>query len=577
MRLHHVSFIVAAVCVFAVSALAQPLPDDKPVTSPLSLLEVPADGVAYHDLLVRARALHAKEDWAGAEPLLEKLVREYQRDPHVWMMLADTKEELKKWGEAVEARRRAGPLIGWDLEFANGYMIAIYQLAAGDRAACLATLREMVFERHGYFRARMYDWDELAPLRNDPEFLELIGRPDTTGWSRERGWAFDIDLVRSEILRVNPVHRSEPLPREFERIYAELKGSISKLSDEEIFFGLNRMLATLRQGHVALWADDTARTPNRYLPLRFYVFPDGLYVIGADDAHQQFVGSRVVRIGTLSGEEALRRRAEAQSVDGDMQHVWTTPSSLAETYVLRGMGAINETARVPLTIERNGRTEEVQIATLAKSMPGRQDRLVAPPPTVKPPLFLSRMSDTFWTQSLPAQRALYVQVNNLKDDPKEKLADFGLRLNGIIKREAPRNLILDIRHNNGGTTQRYGELLRTLVAFSRDANHRVYVLQGRRTFSAAGNFVTDLERLVDPVFVGEASSECCNLFGDPTGVYLPYSRIRGELTAVRWQLSTPADRRREMSPEVPVQMTAQDFFGGRDPVMEAVVRMIGKR
>lgn len=571
MRLLHVSFTAALCALTALPALGAERP------SPFTLLEVPSDGVAYHDMLVKARALHKKEEWVGAEPLLETLSRDYPRDPHVWMMLADTKEGLKKWREGAEARLRAGPLIGWDLEFANGYMLAIDQLNYGDRAACLATLRMMVFERHGFFRASMYGWDELAALRNDPEFLEIIARPDTTGWSRERGWAYDIDLLRSELIRVNPVHRSEPLPAEFERIHAGLKRDIAKLSDEEIYFGMQRMLATLHQGHIALFVDDTARTPNRYLPLRFYAFPEGLYVIGADEAHQNLVGSRIVRLGSLTAEEALKRRTDAQTVDGDMQHLWTGPSSLAETYVLRGMGAISDAARVRLVIERNGRSEEIQVDTLAKSMPGRQDRLVAPPPGVKPPLFLSRMDQTFWTETLPERRGLYVQVNNLIDSPKEPLAQFGLRLNDIIKKAAPRNLIVDIRHNNGGTTQRYGELLRTLIAYSRDPNHRVYVLMGRRTFSASGNFVTDLERLVDPVFVGEASSECCNLFGDPTSLYLPYSRVRGELTAVKWQLSTPSDRRREMSPEVPVQMTARDFFSGRDPVMDAVFRIIDRR
>ena len=139
------------------------------------------------------------------------------------------------------------------------------------------------------------------------------------------------------------------------------------------------------------------------------------------------------------------------------------------------------------------------------------------------------------------------------------------------------NLVLDLRHNNGGTTQEYPELLRSLVAFSRVPGNQVYVLIGRRSYSATGNFVTDLERLTDPVFVGEATSECCNLFGDPTDVTLPWSHVQVELTGVRWQLSSPGDRRREISPEAPVQMTAADYFAGRDPVLEAVWTLIRER
>ena len=131
-----------------------------------------------------------------------------------------------------------------------------------------------------------------------------------------------------------------------------------------------------------------------------------------------------------------------------------------------------------------------------------------------------------------------------------------------------------MRHNNGGNTFLYTELLRTLTAYARAPGKRVYALIGRRTYSASGNFVTDLERLVEPVFVGEASSECCRMHGDPTNVTLPYSRMQAELTAVTWNLSSPMDGRREMSPDLPVQLSARAYFAGEDPAMEAIARVI---
>ena len=102
-------------------------------------------------------------------------------------------------------------------------------------------------------------------------------------------------------------------------------------------------------------------------------------------------------------------------------------------------------------------------------------------------------------------------------------------------------------------------------------------LIGRRSYSATGNLVTDLERWASPVFVGEPSSECCNFHGDPSHVTLPYSRIEGELTVVRWNLSRNTfDERHEMVPHMPVVLTAKDYFVGRDPALEAVFRMIEK-
>jgi len=539
--------------------------------SPLDLLAVPADGVAYYERLSKATALYESGQWAAAGPLLEQLVRDYPRDAQTWVMLGRTQFQLGKPQQAAIANRQAGERLGWDLGTPLGYRLAMNQFAAGDKRAGMQTLRWMIFDNHGFWRSELFDRPEFAALRTDPAFLALVGKPDTSGWTREHGWRHDIDFLVEEVKRVNPVYRDRPLPAELLQRQAQLKAQVSILSDDALFFGMKRMLAPLQQGHVFLFS----YPGNRYLPVRFYAFPEGLHIVEASDAEQALVGARVLRIGTLTAEEALQRLAASQSMDGPMESLWGV-SMLAETANLRGMGAIDAGDPVTLTVQTaDGETRTVALGTSDQAPTERQDRLVAPR-GVQPPLFLSQLQRTFWTQPMPEAAALYVQVNNLLDQEDQTLAQFGKTLWTRLQDDDPANLILDLRHNNGGNTLLYPQLLRTLVAFTRQEGKRFYVLIGRRTYSAAGNFVTDLERLTDPVFVGEATSECCNLHGDPISVRLPYSGVEGELTAVKWNLSTPFDGRRELSPEVPVQLTAEAYFAGRDPVMEAVLRMIDR-
>jgi hypothetical protein len=230
---------------------------------------------------------------------------------------------------------------------------------------------------------------------------------------------------------------------------------------------------------------------------------------------------------------------------------------------------------VPLVVEGpTGVRRTVSLATLAASPPGRQDRMVAPR-GVAAPLYLSRLGEMHWELPMPEHDAMFVQMNNVVNDSDETLAAFGRRLWTVLQEKKPHHLILDLRHNNGGNTTLYAELMRTIVAFTREPDHDVYALIGRRTYSATGNFVTDLERWASPVFVGEPSSECCNLHGDPSHVTLPYSRIEGELSVVRWNLSRDVfDGRHEMVPHIPVVLSAKDYFAGKDPALEAVFRMI---
>jgi hypothetical protein len=119
-------------------------------------------------------------------------------------------------------------------------------------------------------------------------------------------------------------------------------------------------------------------------------------------------------------------------------------------------------------------------------------------------------------------------------------------------------------------------MLRTLVAHSTKDGNRLYVIIGRGLYSATANLISDLERLARPVFVGEPSSGIGNQDGDESMTVLPYSGIRAFLTSVKWQYSHPWDLRTSMVPDIPVQLTAKDYFAGRDPVMETILADIGR-
>ena len=539
--------------------------------SPVVLLQSPSDPAFYYRARERAKTLYKAEEWAKAEPLLEELTRMYPRDPDNWRMLARTKRRLDKFAEAGTATLPAQPVLGLDY----GYLVALSHLKVGNERAALDELRRTIFDRRGIVRQRLLDYyPDFAPLKDNAEFRQIVGMPDTNGWTRQSGWAHDLEFFYNEVKRVNPDYRDEPFPREFDRLYSELRQNVPNLADEEIFVGLQKMLAVLQQGHLTMWATEDARTPNRFLPLQFYVFPDGLYVIDAAEPHSELIGTRVDKIGDLTASEALRRHASAMSVDGPMGYL-ARASDLAETYYLKGLGATADTSVVDLSLTpARGPSRRVRIETAAKQLKGRQDKLIPPKGGASPPLSLKQLDEMFWHKLLPEHDALYVQINNLLSAENETLSEYGERLWSDLLKSDPKSLIVDVRHNNGGATQDYPDLLRTLIAFSRLPGKNVYVLIGRRTYSAAGNFVTDLERLADPVFIGEPTGECCNFYGDPTEVTLPYSRVQGELTAMKWNLSTPWDLRRELVPDVPVQLTAKEYFSGEDSVLQATLSLL---
>lgn len=561
------SLIVVALCLALNSGPARAQLYDPDKGSPMSLLVAPADGVAYYDLRKRAATL-VFDNVAEAEPLAEQLVRDYPRDAENWMLLGQVKRGVNKPAEAAAAFDQARAISGLRRE--PGPIAAAY-VAAGDTKTALGVLRRGVFEDRTIYRQQMFNFAPLAALRSDPEFHTITGHFDTTGVPREEGWRRDLDYLYTEALRVSPDYRNGNAPAAFTRAYDELKMRISTMSRPEFIVGINRMLAALRQGHTGMFVGDGLHQ----LPVQFYVFPEGIFIVRASAQHQSLVGTRLVSIGRTSAEEALRLVNRMQSVDGDMEYLGLGAALLRTAEFLKGSGIDIDVDAVQITVE----SAEGQRRTVTMDGPGIPGSMKLPaPPRVQPPMFLQKhLQENHWEQALPERSAVYVQLNQVLNDKDETLPAFGMRLWNVLEAKKPRNLIVDVRFNTGGSTSLYPELLRTIIAYTREPGRQVYVLIGRNTYSAAGNFITDLERLVTPIFVGEASSECGNLNGDVAQVQLAHSGLRGSISGVRWNLSRDVfDGRREMSPHVPVQLTAAAYFAGQDPALDAVFRLIDR-
>lgn len=539
----------------------------------MRLMATPDDPIGYYDAKERAHALVHDNKAAEAEPLAERITREYPRDGENWLLLGAVKRTLGKHAESAVAHERAGELLHWGSEEDTAAVAAIGYLHAGNRRASLDLLRHHISNGGEMDRTWLYDHKELAPLRTDPEFLEIAGRPDTTGWTRDYGWRRDLDFLRSEVIRLNADYRNNPLPAEFERRHENLKERIPRLSDEEIYVGMNRILAVLRQGHTVVYAPNDSRIPFRGLPFQMYAFPEGIFVIHAAETHRALVGSRVVSIEGVPVEEVLRRINDTQSVDGDNEHLFQGVNLLHSVAYLKGLG-IATSSSVRVTLQKP--SEAAQTIMVQASL-FRETATLVPLEGRETPLFLRERKQVHWHHPLPEHDAIYVQLNAIANEPEESLAQFALRLRSILAESEPNHLILDMRLNPGGSTNSPGyiEFLRTMIGFSLLPDTRLYVLIGRRTYSAAGNLITELEQLADATFVGEASSECCTFYGSPSGVLLPYSRLKGTISTKRWSLSRKGnDFRREMSPDVPVITTAAQHFSGQDAVLATVIRLI---
>ena len=102
---------------------------------------------------------------------------------------------------------------------------------------------------------------------------------------------------------------------------------------------------------------------------------------------------------------------------------------------------------------------------------------------------------------------------------------------------------------------------------------KLYVLIGRRTFSAAVMFANQLQMQTDAIFVGEATSQGPVFYGQPYLIELPNSKLIIGISSNHTIGGIPFDNRKSIEPDIKIEYTIEDFLNKKDPIIEKVLNI----
>ncbi len=138
------------------------------------------------------------------------------------------------------------------------------------------------------------------------------------------------------------------------------------------------------------------------------------------------------------------------------------------------------------------------------------------------PLYLAHREKPYWFEHLPAEKTVFFQWNNVRSVKEEPFEAFTERLKKFIGENDVERLVIDLRWNNGGNSV-IGRTFVDALRYDTKINVRgkLFVIIGRRTYSAAQNVATWLEQETNSIFVGEPSGSSPNFIGEEDFVRLP--------------------------------------------------------
>jgi len=425
------------------------------------------------------------------------------------------------------------------------------------------------------FIPRMRGWLSLLLLMFSLSFASGLSAQSQslTDSSRVAGWRSDITYYLQQMRRQHYTYRSRPLPPELIDAADRLSRNIPRYSDERILAEFEHLASFAGDGHTYVLPFGSRKVAAHMLPLRFFVFSDGVYVIDAFPGYERWIGSRLVRVGDNPAEVVIDRMRGALSADNRFTYLWTVPAFLSFQGYLENFADGIRSDSIALTLKPMGASDtRVKIAPvpappfrgipklLASRMPGA--------PT--PPLYLSNVSQNFLIKPF-SDGVLYVQFNQVMDAPSESLAAFATKLDKTLTDTKPPTVIVDIRHSNGGNLDLLPPLLNAFRRYEQpNKRGRIYVLMGRNTFSAAQVFLGQMDRYTNAIFAGEPSSSRPNFVGEEVPIELPWSGAIGSISD-RYHETIPGDTREWIEPDIKLVLSSRDYFANRDPLLEKVL------
>ncbi len=365
-------------------------------------------------------------------------------------------------------------------------------------------------------------------------------------------WLEDLDRLTEILTQEHGSTYHRITGEAFEREVARVRTAIPDLDGISVALEFRKLGALIGDGHteVALPGD------RPRLPIEPFWFEDGLRVVGVSAQHRGLLGSRLITVGAMPVEEAIERFRPfipAGETEGFFRaaaaDLFADPDLLSASDIAQGPS-------IAVTFEAaDGGLETVELT----ASPDHDWAVLGD----SSPIWRLNEAQGFWSEVLD-DGSVYVNWRSY-----DGLAEQGEALLQQLDAEHPRRLIIDLRDNTGGD-------FNVGRAFVEEVKKRpwlnqegvLYVLIGRKTFSAAMTNAVDFKTTTNAILVGEPAGAAPNNWQEVRRFNLPNSGLSVSVSTLYYEfLPGEADVR----PDLQVLPELSDWGAAEDASLRLIL------
>lgn len=540
-----------------------------------------SDPGEFLSLLTTARQYTTDKKWKEAVAAWEQVVERNPVNGEYIANLATAYYNTAQYARSIDAYKKQIEL-GWGRLYIAAYNIACCYSLAGDKENAIHWLQKSFDMGFRSYTLAQQDAD-FNNIKTDPRFKKILALEDVTKMSRTEGWRYDMEILRREVMRKAYLRRELSLDA-FNKEYKEIYNSIDKKTDVQVIMALMKLMVNVNDGHSNVFPP-SRKEFQQAVPLQFYFFKEGLYIIASDEKHKHLLGAKVLGFDKKTVDEVVKTLSPILARDNEMGVLYNLAGLVRYPLALHGAGLINSESTVELQLmDSDGKkfTAKVETDMTAprvdhKSVPENWITLYQVNGKAVP-LYLRSPKTYYWFEQLPNSKTVYLQWNAVVNDKSESLREFTDRLFKYINDNDVDKLIIDLRWNNGGNTMLVPHFINSVIRNDKiNKRGNLYVITGRRTFSAAQNLSTYLEQRTNSIFVGEPTGSNPNFVGEEDFITLPYSKLALNVSDLFWQSSWPGDHRIWIAPTIYTPPTFKAYNANRDESLEAILKLVNEK
>jgi hypothetical protein len=379
-------------------------------------------------------------------------------------------------------------------------------------------------------------------------------------------WREDLRYFARELAKRHKNLYHATTREQFERAVAELDQAIPTLQDHQIVVRMMQVAASVGDGHTGVHIPSYF---ERY-PLRLQWFGKELRVTAAGDAQASALGLRLVKIGDLGIDEVRARVATcfpSAANENEWYEMSTSPAFIIVPEVLHALGIVPGVGPASFTFEDDaGKSIALELAPVELAIVDGKPSLKLTPAVKNPPISRPRPGESLWFTYLPDSQTVYANFSSY-----DSLGGSARKLFQLVDENPTKRLVIDLRQNGGGDFFVGRKHLIEPVKERPQINQKgkLFVLVGRRTFSAAMVNAIDFRKDTQAILVGEPIGERPNSYSENDEMTLPNSRVVVSYSTRYYQFvdeDVPA-----VVPDQRIDPTWADFEAGRDPVLDWVL------